>query len=113
MTAGGWRPGRQPRADRPPATSGRGRPPAPLASPPPLLYEDVWNDEGRSPVPTMTGLWYNPTRRAVVMLLVGRHKTRTCQGITRREVLQVGACSALGLSLAGRLKASPAAPAKQ
>src|SRR4051794_12105697 len=47
------------------------------------------------------------------MLLVGRHKTRTCQGVTRREVLQVGACSALGLSLAGRLKANPTAPAKQ
>lgn len=33
------------------------------------------------------------------MLRVGRHRTRTCQGISRREVLQVGACSALGLSM--------------
>jgi hypothetical protein len=47
------------------------------------------------------------------MLLVGRHRARTCQGVTRREVLQAGACSALGLSLAGRLRASPTAPAKQ
>ena len=32
------------------------------------------------------------------MLLVGRHPTRTCQGVTRRELLQVGASSVLGLS---------------
>ncbi|MFO0841058.1 MAG: DUF1501 domain-containing protein [Gemmataceae bacterium] len=32
------------------------------------------------------------------MLLVGGHRTRTCQGVSRRELLQVGACSALGLS---------------
>src|SRR5262245_62021345 len=52
-------------------------------------------------------------RRVPSMLLVGQHRTRTCQGVTRREVLQAGACSALGLSLAGRLRASPTAPAKQ
>src|SRR4051812_33102203 len=34
------------------------------------------------------------------MLLVGRHPTRTRQGITRRALLQVGARSVLGLSLA-------------
>jgi hypothetical protein len=33
------------------------------------------------------------------MLLVGRHCTRTCQGITRRALLQVGASTVLGLSL--------------
>ena len=33
------------------------------------------------------------------MLLVGRHRARTCQGITRRALLQVGASSVLGLSL--------------
>jgi hypothetical protein len=33
------------------------------------------------------------------MLLVGRHRTRTCSGITRRELLQVGSSSVLGLSL--------------
>ena len=33
------------------------------------------------------------------MLLVGRHRTRTCQGISRRALLQVGASTVLGLSL--------------
>src|SRR6478609_8453076 len=33
------------------------------------------------------------------MLLVGRHRARTCSGISRRELLQVGASSVLGLSL--------------
>jgi Protein of unknown function (DUF1501) len=33
------------------------------------------------------------------MLLVGRHRTRTCQGLSRRELLQVGASTVLGLSL--------------
>jgi uncharacterized protein (DUF1501 family) len=47
------------------------------------------------------------------MLLVGRHRTRTCQGVTRRELLQVGASSVLGLSpldLARRAHAAGAAP---
>src|SRR3954449_7146844 len=38
------------------------------------------------------------------MLLVGRHPTRTCQGITRRALLQVGASTVLGLSLADLLR---------
>src|SRR5262245_41762679 len=38
------------------------------------------------------------------MLLVGRHRTRTCQGITRRELLQVGGSTILGLSLADVLR---------
>jgi hypothetical protein len=38
------------------------------------------------------------------MLLVGRHRTRTCQGITRRALLQVGASTALGLSLPDLLR---------
>src|SRR5262245_17695121 len=38
------------------------------------------------------------------MLLVGRHRTRTCQGITRRALLQVGASSVLGLSLPAFLR---------
>jgi hypothetical protein len=33
------------------------------------------------------------------MLLVGRHRARTCQGITRRALLEVGASTVLGLSL--------------
>src|SRR6187455_2075369 len=33
------------------------------------------------------------------MLLFGRHRTRTCQGVTRRELLQVGGSAVLGLSL--------------
>lgn len=43
------------------------------------------------------------------MLLLGRGKQRTCHGTTRREFLQIGGCSLLGLSLAEllRLKAQP------
>jgi hypothetical protein len=37
------------------------------------------------------------------MLLIGRQKARTCQGVTRRAFLQVGASSVLGLSLADLL----------
>src|SRR5579859_2960804 len=37
------------------------------------------------------------------MPLLGRQKARTCQGITRRAFLQVGASSVLGLSLADLL----------
>jgi hypothetical protein len=44
------------------------------------------------------------------MLLVGRHRTRTCQGVTRRALLQVGASTVLGLSLAELLR-PPAAQA--
>jgi hypothetical protein len=52
------------------------------------------------------------------MLLVGRHRTRTCQGISRRALLQVGASTVLGLSLAdllrtrGRAAIEPVATAK-
>src|SRR6478672_6875137 len=45
------------------------------------------------------------------MLLVGRHRTRTCQGVTRRALLQVGASSVLGLSLASLLRQRPTAGA--
>ena len=38
------------------------------------------------------------------MLLLGRQKARTCQGWTRRALLQVGASSVLGLSLADLLR---------
>ena len=37
------------------------------------------------------------------MLLIGRQTARTCQGVTRRAFLQVGASSVLGLSLADLL----------
>ena len=33
------------------------------------------------------------------MFRLGRLETRSCQGISRREMLQLGACSALGLGL--------------
>jgi hypothetical protein len=50
------------------------------------------------------------------MLLVGRHRTRTCQGVTRRELLQVGASAVLGLSAADLLRrgavAGPAGKAR-
>jgi hypothetical protein len=39
------------------------------------------------------------------MLLLGHQRARTCQGPSRREVLQVGASSVLGLSLADLLRA--------
>jgi hypothetical protein len=38
------------------------------------------------------------------MLLVGRHRTRTCEGISRRALLQAGASTVLGLSLAELLR---------
>src|SRR5262249_49919144 len=40
----------------------------------------------------------------LVMLLIGHHPTRTCQGITRRALLEVGASSVLGLSLPDLLR---------
>ena len=40
------------------------------------------------------------------MLLVGRQRSRTCQGVTRRALLQVGASTVLGLSLADLLRVS-------
>src|SRR3954463_2178456 len=49
------------------------------------------------------------------MLLVGRQTQRTCQTLSRRSFLQVGASSVLGLSLADWLRAAsgpPSAPAK-
>src|SRR5947209_6595847 len=45
------------------------------------------------------------------MLLVGRHRARTCQGITRRALLQVGASCVLGLSLPELLRQRDAASA--
>jgi len=38
------------------------------------------------------------------MLSLGRLRSRTCQGLTRRAVLQIGASSVLGLSLADLLR---------
>ncbi len=50
------------------------------------------------------------------MLTLGQHRMRTCQGITRRELIQVGASSVLGLSawnwFANSLHATPTKPAK-
>jgi len=52
------------------------------------------------------------------MLLLGQARQRTCQGMTRRAFLQVGASSVLGLSMADLLKmraatgSSPAGPAR-
>jgi hypothetical protein len=43
------------------------------------------------------------------MIGVGRVEGRNCQGITRRELLQVGGASVVGLSLAGALEAEAAA----
>src|SRR5215831_4489205 len=39
------------------------------------------------------------------MLLLGRQTQRTCQALSRRSFLQIGASTVLGLSLADRLKA--------
>ncbi len=38
------------------------------------------------------------------MLLIGQHRTRTCQGVSRRALLQVGASTVLGLSLSDLLR---------
>ncbi len=38
------------------------------------------------------------------MLLLGRLRSRTCQGLTRRAILQIGASSVFGLSLADLLR---------
>ena len=45
------------------------------------------------------------------MLNVGRAVSRTCQGITRRELLQAGGLSLLGLTLADSLRANETRPA--
>ena len=45
-----------------------------------------------------------------MLRLLGRG-TRLCDGMTRREVLQAGAISSLGLTLPGLLQAETAAPA--
>src|SRR3954471_5546378 len=42
------------------------------------------------------------------MLLLGRGRQRVCQGVTRREFLQIGGSTVLGLSLADRLRAGSA-----
>ncbi|MFO0964542.1 MAG: DUF1501 domain-containing protein [Gemmataceae bacterium] len=39
------------------------------------------------------------------MLLLGQGRQRTCNGFSRREFLQIGGCSLLGLSLSGWLRA--------
>lgn len=46
------------------------------------------------------------------MLLLGRGKQRSCRGTTRREFLQIGGCSLLGLTLADwlQLRAQPGYP---
>src|SRR4051794_37676808 len=44
----------------------------------------------------------NPREDA--MLLLGRTRQRTCQGMSRRAFLQVGASSVLGISLADLLR---------
>src|SRR5437868_6345665 len=46
------------------------------------------------------------------MLLLGQQRQRTCQGVSRRAFLQIGASSVLGLSLADllRLRAEAAIP---
>ena len=41
------------------------------------------------------------------MLLLGQQRQRTCQTLSRRSFLQIGASSVLGLSLADRLRAGP------
>src|SRR5437763_893336 len=38
------------------------------------------------------------------MLFLGRSRQRTCQGVSRREFLQVGGSTVLGLTLADLLK---------
>jgi hypothetical protein len=42
--------------------------------------------------------------REDLMLLLGRARQRTCQGISRRAFLQIGGSTVLGLSMADLLK---------
>src|SRR5260370_14923556 len=44
------------------------------------------------------------------MLLLGHHRTRTCQGVTRRALLQIGASTVLGLSLGDLARLRAASP---
>jgi hypothetical protein len=46
------------------------------------------------------------------MLVLGRMTARTCQGVTRRALLQIGASSVLGLSLADLLRLRAAGPSE-
>jgi uncharacterized protein (DUF1501 family) len=46
------------------------------------------------------------------MLGIGRTTARTCAGLTRRELLQVGGLGAFGVSLAAALRATEACPAR-
>ncbi len=39
------------------------------------------------------------------MLFLGQSRQRTCQGVSRREFLQIGGATALGLTLADLLSA--------
>jgi hypothetical protein len=43
------------------------------------------------------------------MLLLGRQRCRTCRGPSRREILQIGASTVLGLGLGGTAPANPTA----
>src|SRR5688500_14279184 len=45
------------------------------------------------------------------MIRVGSAVARNCEGLSRRELLQVGGASLAGLSLAGALKSEAASPA--
>jgi hypothetical protein len=49
------------------------------------------------------------------MLRLGQVTERNCQGVTRRELLQVGGCGALGVTLADalRCRAAQAAPRQE
>src|SRR4051794_18355670 len=46
------------------------------------------------------------------MLNIGTGRLRTCAGLTRRELLQVGGLGVLGLTLADALKSQARAPGK-
>src|SRR5438094_8746684 len=46
-----------------------------------------------------SGGWLTSCRRSLLMIHLGQLNARCCQGMSRREMLQIGACSALGLSL--------------
>src|SRR4051794_24024040 len=65
--------------------------------------------EPASSFPALVPAVYNrsitPPAGNTLMLIIGRQRQRTCAGLTRREVLQVGASTALGLSLIDLLRA--------
>src|SRR5262245_27749081 len=84
----------------------QGSPPHDRRGPPPARFISIkFSTPGVSaPTHGIIIVSIPPCAEVPPMLLLGQHRTRTCQGITRRELLQIGASSVLGLSLPDLLR---------